>query len=261
MNPMLDDLVFLHGGRSAHCIASVNKRFDYHTVQLMTQGAVELFYGDERHELHGPSLWPCFPGPHIRFHEQPRGHAWNHHYIAVTGPRVSAWAADGLWPRRPMAVEPASLQGFTEVLDTVIDLSMRPDRWSRRRSTNLLERLLLDWALAARANEPDRPVWLDQVMARLADPTDEPDYARLAASVHMSLSTLRRRFRAAVGASLHDYRLECRAAQARRLLGETDRPIKAIAEQLGYCDVFYFTRQFKQLSGTTPAAYRRSRQA
>ena len=258
---MRDELVFLHGGTSARCIATVDKRFDYHTVQLLTAGAVELYYDDQRFVLSDAALWPCYPGPYIRFHEWPRGHAWHHHYIAVTGPRVDAWVADGMWPTVPLPLDSGRADGFAEVLDEVVALSREPDRWPRRRAGNLLERLLLDWAQVARTPAPERPTWLDAVLARLADTTAEPDYRDLAACANVSLSTLRRRFRESVGASLHDYRLECRTARARTLLGETDRPIKAIAAELGYCDVFYFTRQFKQLSGVTPAAYRRSRQS
>jgi hypothetical protein len=52
-------------------VATVDKRFTYHTVQLMTRGEVELFYDDERHLMDGVWVWPCQPGPHIRFHLSP----------------------------------------------------------------------------------------------------------------------------------------------------------------------------------------------
>ena len=51
-----------------------------------------------------------------------------------------------------------------------------------------------------------------------------------------------------------------RIAEARRLLGETDEPIKSIAKRLGYRDVFFFSRQFRSITGVPPAMYRRSRQ-
>ena len=76
----------------------------------------------------------------------------------------------------------------------------------------------------------------------------------------MGLSTLRRRFRLAIGQSLHEWVLQRRLARARQLLGETNRPIKAIAAELGYNDVFFFSNQFRQHAGVSPAAYRKSRQ-
>jgi AraC-like DNA-binding protein len=86
------------------------------------------------------------------------------------------------------------------------------------------------------------------------------DYAQLADEQSMSLSTLRRRFRDAVGSPIHTYMLQLRMSQARRLLGDSDLPIKQVADQLGYRDVFYFSRQFRQITGVPPAAYRKTRQ-
>jgi YesN/AraC family two-component response regulator len=37
-------------------------------------------------------------------------------------------------------------------------------------------------------------------------------------------------------------------------------PIKTIAEQLGYRDVSFFTRQFRLVTGVPPATFRRSRE-
>jgi AraC-like DNA-binding protein len=76
----------------------------------------------------------------------------------------------------------------------------------------------------------------------------------------MATSTLRRRFRDAAGLPLHEYVLRQRIARARTLLGDTELPIKTVAAQLGYQDVYFFTRQFRLRTGITPAVYRRSRQ-
>jgi AraC-like DNA-binding protein len=117
---------------------------------------------------------------------------------------------------------------------------------------------------AKRAAAPDAGAesWLDSVLLELAreKPDTEPDYPALADLCGMSLSSLRRRFRAATGTPLHEWTMQARIVRARALLGETDTPIKAIAEQLGYRDVYFFTRQFRQRVGVPPAAFRRSRQ-
>lgn len=256
---MTDSTTFLHSGHRPDCIDTVDKHFGYHTVQLMVRGSVELFYGTTRYEMDGPWLWPCFPGPLIRFHEWPRGQAWDHRYVAVTGPRVADWDAAGLWPRVPLQVRGDQAEGFADTLTEVIVLSHRPERRARLRAANVLERFLLDWADEWNVTDPAVPSWLPQVMAALSGP-GTPDYSELAQAAHMSLTTLRRRFRQATGGSLHDYHLEARVLEARRLLGTTEDPVKVVAERLGYRDVFYFTRQFSQRVGVSPAEYRRTRQ-
>jgi AraC-like DNA-binding protein len=131
------------------------------------------------------------------------------------------------------------------------------------RAVNLLEQLLLDLA-DARAIQPERAedVWLEGVREALsADGVFGPDYTRIAADVGMSLTTLRRRFREAMGMSMQDYVLQARTAAARELLAETNLPLKSVAEQLGYDSVYFFCRQFRQQVGVPPGLYRRTRAA
>jgi iron complex transport system substrate-binding protein len=126
---------------------------------------------------------------------------------------------------------------------------------------HLLEGMLLELA-EGRSGAPVQAEWLEIATGRLSASLDGelPDYAALAAELGMGETTLRRRFRKATGTSPHGYVLQCRLAEARRLLGETDLPVKSIAERLGYRDVYFFSRQFRQLAGVPPTVYRQSRQ-
>ncbi|HEV7301100.1 MAG TPA: AraC family transcriptional regulator [Tepidisphaeraceae bacterium] len=263
---MTRDVTFLHGYRTPECAATVDKRFAYHTVQLMTRGGVELFYDDVRHEMTGVWAWPCHPGPYVRFHAWPRTGNWEHRYVAFTGPQATAWEAEGLWLSSPQEVtDPERAARLTAWFDELLAVKEEPGKWAQRTAVNLLERVLLDLAANRRSGgEPRRPEWLDAVMQRLAQfdggGDDEPDYTALAEQHGMALTTLRRRFREYVGSSLHDYRLHCRINLAKRALGEGTVPIKRVAAELGYGDVFYFSRQFRQRAGVSPAEYRRSRQ-
>lgn len=253
-----DGIVFLHSNHRPRCVDTVDKRFGYHTVQLMTSGSVRLSYDSARHDLDGAWLWTCHPGPRIRFHEWPRGEPWDHRHLAVSGPRVDGWEAAGLWPRSPVAVPAADVERWVDALSGIIACSVRPERRSRLRAAALLEVFLLDWQELSSGADDAGPGWLSTAMAALRGP-QRPDYDALAGSLGWSLSTLQRRFRAATGSSLHEVHVESRIIDARRLLGETDRPVKAIADELGYSDVFYFSRQFTVRVGMPPAQYRRER--
>lgn len=256
---MLDDLTFLHGSHRPDCAARVDKRFTYHTWQYMTRGSVQLAYDDQTHALGPGTVWPCHPGPWIRFETDPPGQTWDHRYVAFRGPRVADWEASGVWPPPVGAVPHAERDRVAQVFDEVIRLAMEPGRWPRLRAINLLEGLLIERAERSRTDPATGPVWLPEVLRRLAEPTDL-DYRDLAEAAHVSPTTLRRQFREATGQSLHAHRLEVRVARARQLLGESDVPIKVIASRLGYRDVSWFTRQFRQFCQISPAAYRRSRQ-
>lgn len=67
------------------------------------------------------------------------------------------------------------------------------------------------------------------------------------------LSTL---FKKEVGLSLTEFVNRRRIAYAQGLLIHTMLPIKTVAQKCGVPDVYYFSRLFKRITGTTPKAYR-----
>lgn len=260
------DLVFLHSNCDPQCAARVDKLFDgYWTLQFGESGGVEVWYDSERHLLAGPArawFWPAYPGPHIRFHAAPGRSHWHHRYAAFQGPRVARWVADGVWPTGPQPA-PGPPAEYARRFDELLALIRGADRrWSQARAANLLEAFLLELAAAreATARPETAAPWLDALLSGPDGAEAVEDYAAFARAHGISLSTLRRVFRDATGVPLHAYALQRRVARARTLLGETDLPVKVIADRLGYRDVYFFTRQFRRHVGVPPAAYRRSRQ-
>jgi len=81
----------------------------------------------------------------------------------------------------------------------------------------------------------------------------------LAQEMGLSPGHFRTRFRAAFGQTPAALLKRLRLEEAKRLLRETDRPIKAIARQLGYRDLSNFYRAFRRAEGLPPARYRERR--
>lgn len=257
---MAFNVTFLHAARVPRCTARVDKFFDgYQTLQFVRRGAVELMYNEVRHVVQAPAFWTCFPGPHIRFHVH-EGRAWNHRYVAARGPGLLDWQERGLFFRGVQACPARRADDCAAAMDEIIRLVYAPGPLSSQRAANLLERLLLDLA-EWRQDRSQAAPWLTTVLAALeSTPGRAPDYAALAQKCGMALSTLRRRFHREIGVPLHHHALEWRIAKACRLVGFTDRPFKEIAEELGYDNVFYFSRQFRKFQGVPPLVYRRARQ-
>jgi AraC-like DNA-binding protein len=95
---------------------------------------------------------------------------------------------------------------------------------------------------------------VDRIRARFAEPLDKPGLARL---LGLSVRSLERHFRAAFGVSPLQYQRKLRMHRACHLLVTTDRPITAIALELGYSDHSHFTREFRRGHQLPPLAYRR----
>lgn len=103
------------------------------------------------------------------------------------------------------------------------------------------------------------PEWLDAVETWLRRNFREPySLQRLARDVHVHPSHLARtfmRFRSrTIGESLSRLRVQ----EACRQLAELERSLEEIAVSAGFSDQSHMTRVIRQLSGSTPAALRRS---
>ena len=254
------ELTFLYGESVPRCTHRIDKHFvGYHTLQYMSGGGVQLSIGGRPFELFGRWFWSAYPGPRIAFHAAPGHRAWRHRYIAFRGLLVQRWTSAGLFPIEPQAAPHGDDYG--ERFDALLRAAMRTDKWGNLRAIHLLEGIFIDLA-DARAQMREHPAWLKRAMELLTTAAlgGEADYDEIAAMLGMAESTLRRRFRQATGVPPHEFVLQARVNEARRLLGETNDPIKRVAQQLGYRDVYFFSRQFRQFAGVPPALYRKSRQ-
>ncbi len=81
--------------------------------------------------------------------------------------------------------------------------------------------------------------------------------ADIAKSLFIAESTLHKAFKQETGTALGQYIDSLILFNAQLLLVKTDRSIKDISEQLGFCDQFYFSRRFKAVFGQPPLLYRK----
>ncbi len=79
------------------------------------------------------------------------------------------------------------------------------------------------------------------------------DLTEVAWRLGVAYPTFRRRFREAMGISPGAYRVRRRLEQARYLLLE--KPVKQVADELGYSDPFTFSAQFKAHFGQSPRRF------
>ena len=109
------------------------------------------------------------------------------------------------------------------------------------------------------------PSWLtglrDSVIARaLGLLHSQPERAwtidELAAAVHVSRSTLVRRFNDLVGEPPAAYLTRWRMELAARLLRESEQPVGRISHRVGYTSEFAFSRAFTKHRGEPPGRYR-----
>jgi AraC-like DNA-binding protein len=128
----------------------------------------------------------------------------------------------------------------------------------------LFVHVIRSWLETAGDSRP--PSWLtglrDAVVARaLGLLHSEPDRAwtvdDLAAAVHVSRSTLVRRFNHLVGEPPGAYLTHWRMELAARLLRESEQTVGRISHRVGYTSEFAFSRAFSKHRGEPPGRYRK----
>ena len=77
----------------------------------------------------------------------------------------------------------------------------------------------------------------------------------VAAFCNVSPSHLRNSFHGETKTTVMQYRETLRIKRAKTMLKSGEFRIKEIADSLGYCDVYHFSKRFKQATGTSPAEY------
>ena len=73
----------------------------------------------------------------------------------------------------------------------------------------------------------------------------------------LSYENFRKRFVQLMGESPGRYQKRRRIEWACAAIYHGDSSFKEIADLLGFCDVFHFSKAFKQVIGFTPSEYRR----
>lgn len=87
---------------------------------------------------------------------------------------------------------------------------------------------------------------------------DDIDFRELAQLFHISYSHFRKIFKEITGFSPHQFLINERIECAKRLLVNTELNIKEIAQNCGFKSIHYFSRIFKQKTGSSPSFRRKN---
>ena len=125
---------------------------------------------------------------------------------------------------------------------------------------NLLQNLLIDLGreIQASGGTPQVPAEYLHVRSYLEEHFADPvTLQQLAGLVHRSVPRFASRFRALFGFSPIDYQIRLRLQHASVLLHDCNWSITQIAREVGYPNLQYFSRSFRQRFGVSPQEARR----
>jgi AraC-like DNA-binding protein len=137
----------------------------------------------------------------------------------------------------PVGISTVLLTGLLMELDAVSDPA---NLWHKQNVTPYYDRLIRQVALRITEN-----------------PQGTPSVAKLAAEFGYSPDHFARIFKNVTGQTPELYAVQARLQRAQRLLRETTLAVGEVADRLGYCNIYFFSRQFKQFTHLSPLQYRR----
>jgi AraC-like DNA-binding protein len=191
------------------------------------------------------------------------GEEWTQLYFVFEGPQFDLWrerqllrverpvlrlGATDYWQQRLQAVLPGetrdaqreggALRAFGRFLDVVAEM-------------------------IAAGNEagqaPELDAWLERSLRLLGQRSAKGWLSpqAVASEVGLSYENFRKRFAQHTQESPGQFQKRRRLEWACAAIYQGQHTIKQIADELGFCDVFHFSKAFKQVIGTTPSEYRR----
>lgn len=203
------------------------------------------------------NLLLLFPGmPHAYIPDGPEG--LDQHYVVFEGPVFDLWRRRALF--RPeqsfLRIEPVSYWSgrFAELVRFPRPLS--PEQSLQH--VALLQRLLADIAARREKNPVREDAWVDQARHLLSQGDHPFQPQEVARRLGLSYEHFRKQFRAQCGQSPARFRAAAVINRAAELMMASARLSNAeIADRLGFCDEFHFSRRFRELRGQSPREFRR----
>lgn len=235
---------------------------DRFALVFLYAGRGLLEHGDGSSETLVPgSCLLIRPGIPHRYRPEP-GSLWSEVFFVFGGPIFDAWGASSWLPEAMhFSLTPVDywLHAFQKSLPEGHE--KQDPLQTTLESVCRIQALLAEIVLYRNKGRlhRDEQLWLDR--ARLAIEqglTERRDLPAAAEALRMPYDAFRKRFARLAGSTPSGYLAVLRADRACRMLLETTRTLAEIAEHLGYCDAFHFSKAFKKSVGSAPSSYRKN---
>jgi AraC family transcriptional regulator, arabinose operon regulatory protein len=223
---------------------------------LCEAGAGWCEMGGQRYDVHAGDVLVIPPRQPHRYYADDKD-PWSIWWLHVTGGDLpDLLTAIGLEVSRPTAPAADPVQAADLIESICNDLARDETSSSLTAAAGAAWHLLAQLA-AERHRRSVGDASINRIQNHLREHLAEPfSVPGLATEAGFSTSHFSARFHAVTGFSVTEYVKRLRMARARELLLTTNRSIADIAEEVGYPDHFYFSRQFRAVTGSSPRHFR-----
>lgn len=229
-------LIFIQSGNGTYADANGTRR-------AFEAGDAILVFPDLAHAY----------GPHA-------GESWEQVYIVFNGPQFDLLRqANILSPANPIwHLEPVDY--WRRRLEELFPSPSLPRETDAIRAMGRFTHLLAEMAAtSAEANQTPHETWLSESMRLLSEPTHRNWLSpqETAQRVGLSYENFRKLFAKRTGESPSKFQKHRRIEHACAAIYQGSHTLQQLADELGFCDVFHFSKVFTQITGEPPSAYRK----
>jgi len=190
-----------------------------------------------------------------------KGSNWTQVYFVVSGAQFELWRSQGLLSEQHPVLRLGSPEYWKQRMSDVAKGANVPSSGGALRAMGRLVQVILEMVAAdgeGRAR-PGQDAWLEKSLHLLGDHSDGgwPTPQEVAGQIGLNYENFRKRFASAMGESPGRYQKRRRLEWACAAIYQGEQSLKQIADRLGFCDVFHFSKAFKQEMGLAPSDYRR----
>jgi len=189
------------------------------------------------------------------------GESWTQLYFVVAGPQFDLWRTQGMLSADRPVLHLGSADYWKLRLMDVVKAEPLPSGGGALRAMGRFLQVLTEMLAADVENvaHAGRETWLEKSLHLLGDRSAGgwPAPQEVARQAGLNYENFRKRFAQLTGESPGRYQKRRRLEWACAAIYHGEQSLKQIADELGFCDVFHFSKAFKQETGLTPSEYRR----
>jgi len=214
-----------------------------------------------RKDIAAGDVMILFPGLAHRYNPLPGTH-WVTTYLCFQGPIFDLWLEQGvLNPAKPLHhAEPVA--HWNRRLEAVCDEARLPGSSPPLLGVCLLQQLLAEIlsGMGRSMTYQDDLQWVTRATGIIeANLIGAVDWETIAHQMGLTSESFRKRFTRLVGQTPSRYRMGRTIDRACAWMQHRQLKDRQIADELGFCDEFHFSRRFKSITGQSPREFRQSR--
>lgn len=193
-----------------------------------------------------------FPG-NEHWYGPAKGDSWDEFYLVFEGPVFDMWRNTGCIARDQPVISLHPMDFWRDRILQLIGGPAAANDDDHLRECIRLQELLADIQKASHVDMHNDIEWLERAKQAIDDTLDPK---RAAEILGQSYEVFRKQFRKLSRISPGKYRTGVIMRKACQMLAVDGLLLKHIAEELGFCDEYHFSRQFSKTIGWAPSEYR-----